>query len=275
MDFFPSVQAHHDIVHLGIAEFHDLIIQQNTVGRDRETEMLVCSLLQLSSVCNQVLDDLEVHERLSAEEVNFQIPSVAGIGNKEIQRLFADFEGHQGTSAVIFSFFSKAVLTCKITVVRNVQTECLDNRLTFSEIKDCAVVDILGKQLALFLQGPYFFERFPDIIFGILCGICLDYRLIAAGRILLYCINYVIDQIVDNMYASAVDIQYDIISVAAVLMNQSCLQSSIEQAAAGALCDSLSNCISTSKFQINRCRIEGSLLLFTGLIADRAAGLAC
>ena len=41
MNSLPSVQTHDNIVHLAVAEFHDLVVQKNAVCRDRETEVLV------------------------------------------------------------------------------------------------------------------------------------------------------------------------------------------------------------------------------------------
>ena len=46
-------------------------------------------LLLFSSVCNQIFDHLPVHQRLSAEEIHFQIASVSGIGDQEIQRFLS------------------------------------------------------------------------------------------------------------------------------------------------------------------------------------------
>ena len=85
MDLPASVQAHDDVVHLPVAEFHNLIVQQHAVGRDGKTEMLVMALLKLPAVGNQIFDDLPVHERLPAEKVHLEVPAVSGILNKEIQ----------------------------------------------------------------------------------------------------------------------------------------------------------------------------------------------
>ena len=120
-------------------------------------------LLLLSSVCNQVFYYLPVHQRLPAKEIHFQISSASGICDQEIQCFFADFVAHQGTTAMILTFFCKAVTTGEVTVVSNVQAECLHNSRTVFKCVDCIFIDIFGKQCPGFFQFMTFFQCFFDL----------------------------------------------------------------------------------------------------------------
>ena len=74
-------------------------------------------LLLLSSVCNQVFYYLPVHQRLPAKEIHFQISSASGICDQEIQ-CFCRLRSSSGATAMILTFFCKAVTTGEVTVVR-------------------------------------------------------------------------------------------------------------------------------------------------------------
>ena len=68
-------------------------------------------LFLFPSVCNQIFDNLPVHQRLSAEEIDLQVVTVAGIGDQEIKRLPANLKTHQRTAAMVLSLFCETVLT--------------------------------------------------------------------------------------------------------------------------------------------------------------------
>ena len=59
--FFSSVKTDDNVVHLFVHELLNFIIQKNSVCCKCETEMLVMKFLLLSSVSNQVFDNLPVH----------------------------------------------------------------------------------------------------------------------------------------------------------------------------------------------------------------------
>ena len=83
--FLTAVDPEHDIVHLAVHELLNLIIQQDTVSRHGKTEMLIVQLFLLPPISHQVFHNLPVHQRLPAEEVDFEIPPVPGILDQEIQ----------------------------------------------------------------------------------------------------------------------------------------------------------------------------------------------
>ena len=147
IDLFPSVQAQDDIGHFPVAEFRDLVVQENTVGGQREPELLIMFLFLRSSVFYQLLHHFPVHGGLSSEEVHLQVGPGSGIRDQEIQRFFSDFETHQGSAPVILSFFSEAVAARQVAVVGNMQAERLDHGLPGLEISHEFPVCILCKQL--------------------------------------------------------------------------------------------------------------------------------
>ena len=53
---------------------------------------------------------------------------------------------------MIFAFFCKAILTCKVTIMCNVQTQCLHDCRSLLEIKDMTLVHILGEQFLILFQ---------------------------------------------------------------------------------------------------------------------------
>ena len=69
MDLPASVQAHDDVVHLPVAEFHNLIVQQHAVGRDGKTEMLVQPMVKILAKSHQsmIITDPkgEIYEKTS------------------------------------------------------------------------------------------------------------------------------------------------------------------------------------------------------------------
>ena len=77
------------------------------------------NLLLLSAIRNQILHNLPVHQRLTAEKVHLKIPSVAGIGNQKIQSLLSHLKAHQLPATVILALLRKTVATGKITVMGN------------------------------------------------------------------------------------------------------------------------------------------------------------
>src|SRR5699024_1512383 len=94
-------------------------------------------LFLFSSIFYQTFYHVPIHERLTAEEIYFQIYPVSGIGDKKIQSLFSHLIGHQSSSAVVLSLLCKAVPAGKITVMGNVKTQCFYYCLSFFKMVDC------------------------------------------------------------------------------------------------------------------------------------------
>ena len=217
MDFFPSVDAEHHIVHLPVHEFLHLVVQQNSVGGQCKTKMLVMKLLLLPSIGDQILHHLPVHKRLPAEEIHFQILPAAGAGNQKIKRLSPHLITHQGAASMVFSFLRKAVPACQIAVVGNVQTERLYHRLfRLHNIFYIPFIDIFRIQPAGSSQLIQIRRSLPDLLLRIPVrqkpyGLFQSFFLIIR--------NHIIDQLVHHMNRTAVHIQKNIVTIIFILVN--------------------------------------------------------
>ena len=115
--------------------------------------------LLLSSVSNQVFDNLPVHQRFSTEEIHFQIASASGIGDQKVKCFLSDFIRHQRTSSVILPLLGKTIATRQITVMGNMQTECFHNRLALFDFVYVIFINIFRKKLSCFCQLRYRFQN--------------------------------------------------------------------------------------------------------------------
>ena len=169
MNFFTSVHTENNISHFFITELHNFIIEKNTVRCQCKTEFFIMEFLLLSSVCHQVFDNLPVHQRLSSEEIHFQVLSGSGIGDQEIKSFLTHFKRHQCSSSMIFSLFGKTVSTGQITIMGNVQAQSLYYCLSIlCKFINNVFVYISGKQHTLFFQFLTLGNRSTDISLRIL-----------------------------------------------------------------------------------------------------------
>ena len=75
--FFSSVKTEHDVVALAVSEVNNVVIDQHSVGGESETEILARILLDASGICHQLLDNVKIHQRLTAEEIDLKVMSFA------------------------------------------------------------------------------------------------------------------------------------------------------------------------------------------------------
>ena len=120
MDFLPTVQTENHIAALPVGPFNHIVIHKHAVGGQGEAEILIVLLFHRAGVGNKILDDLEVHQRLTAKKVHFQIAAAAGILNQKIQSTLAHFKAHYCPVAVIFTLAGKAVGAVQVAGVSNV-----------------------------------------------------------------------------------------------------------------------------------------------------------
>ena len=159
-----SVNAEDHIGHFFINKLLNLVVEQDSVGRQGKTEFLMIGLLQAPAVGYQVFYHLPVHQRLAAEEIHLKIHPAAGIGNQKIQGLFPHFKAHQGASAVIFPFLRKAVAAGKVAVMGNMQAQGLDHGLTFFKIHHEIMVNVLCQKLFHVNQLLDILQRLPQFL---------------------------------------------------------------------------------------------------------------
>ena len=77
--FFSSVEAQDHVVALLIGPLDHLISDAHAVCGQSEAEILFLLFLYTSGVSDQLLADFEIHQRLSAKKVHFQVPSKARV----------------------------------------------------------------------------------------------------------------------------------------------------------------------------------------------------
>ena len=72
-----AVQGQHHIAHLPIAELYDLVVDEHAVGGEGEAEVLAPFLLYAAGILHKPLYHVPVHQRLTAEEVHFEVGAAA------------------------------------------------------------------------------------------------------------------------------------------------------------------------------------------------------
>ena len=97
-------------MHFLVGKLDDIVIDQQAIGGQGEPEILVVEFLLFPCVGHHILDHLPVHQRLAAEEIYLQIPAGAGVGNEEIDGLFAHLQGHESPVALVLALTGKAVV---------------------------------------------------------------------------------------------------------------------------------------------------------------------
>ena len=141
----PPVKTQHDVVHLAVAELHDLVVQEHAVCSKRKAEVFIVQFFLFPPVGDQFLHDFPVHRRLSAEEIHFQISSVSGIPDQEIKRGFPGFRRHQSPAAVVFTLFRKTVPAGQIAVVCDMQAHGLHDTRSGGKYFNSRFIGFLGK----------------------------------------------------------------------------------------------------------------------------------
>ena len=128
---------------------------------------LLCASSWERPYSTSCFNHLPVHQRLAAEEIDFQVPAVSGIGDQEIQRFLANLKAHQRSASMILALFCKAVLTGKVAVMRDMQAECLDNRLALLEIHNEVFVNVSGKEFFLIDELLNVLKRLSDLFLAV------------------------------------------------------------------------------------------------------------
>ena len=73
MNFFSSVNADNDIVHILIYEVNSFLIHQSTISGCRKPKMLTGTFFKASSICNRFFYNIKINHRFSAEKIYFNV----------------------------------------------------------------------------------------------------------------------------------------------------------------------------------------------------------
>ena len=220
MDFLAAVQTQDHIAAFLISPLDDVVIHQHAVGGQGEAEILPPLLLNTAGVCHQILHHLEVHQRLAAEEVHFQIAAGAGIFHQEVQGALAHLEAHDGPVAVVLALAGEAVGAIQVAGVGNVQAQGLHNASGLLLQLACHGCESIGsKQLAGFLQGHHLIVALRQI--GSITGGIL-FRHGRQDCLPVVCFKHaddVVGDLVHHMHAAGANVQHDIEAAQFILMN--------------------------------------------------------
>ena len=131
-----------------VAPVNDLVRDADAVGRHRKAKVFVVLFLDAACIGNQLLADFEVHQRLTAEEIDLQIAAGAGVFDQKVQSALAGLKAHQAGLAVELALRGKAVAAVQVAGVGHMQAERLDHIGTVFKVKGVVGVGIGRKQLA-------------------------------------------------------------------------------------------------------------------------------
>jgi hypothetical protein len=126
IDFFSAIQTEDNIVHGFIEIFPGFSIKQYPIGGHCKFELLIVFGGHFIAIHYQLFDHIQVHQRLSAEEIHFQVFPVFGLGNDKINGFFSHFQRHQQFFAVKVALGSKTIGTFQITVMGHMKTQGFD-----------------------------------------------------------------------------------------------------------------------------------------------------
>ena len=246
VDFFSAVERKHDIAAFAVRKLDHIVIDEHAVRGQRETEGLALLLLDGSRIRDEVLNDLEIHERFAAEKVNFEVPSGARILDQKIEGAFADFEAHHRALAVVLTLRREAVGAVQVTGVRDVQAQCfyhagspglqlarhrlvriLREKLTgVLQIHDLIIAgaDLLrvahfgARVLFLHLEKHSFRECFDvDHAAGFPVVFRVEFLLVRVD--LFESRDNVVGKVIHDMEGAGANVQHDVIAAKFVLMN--------------------------------------------------------
>ena len=230
MDFLAAIEAQHDIVALLVAEVDDIVVDEHTVGGHGEAEVLVVDLLLLAAVGDELFDHVEVHQRLTAEEIDLEVAAGAGVLDEEVHGPLAHLEAHQGAVALIAALRGEAVGAVEVAGVGDVEAERLDHRLAVFEVESHVFVDVGSPKLAGGFQRGHVLEALAQVGLGDVGAVgilCQHGGHDLVGRVLFVHRNDVVSHVVHDMDRAAAAVQHDVISVQLILMYHFILQSII------------------------------------------------
>ena len=216
VDLLAAIERKHNIMTFLVAPVNDLVRDADAVGRHRKAEVLVILSLDAARIGDQLLADLKVHQRLTAEEIDLQIAAGAGVFDQKVQRALAGLKAHQAGLAVELALRGKAVAAVQVAGVGHMQAERLDHIGTVFKVKGVVGVGIGRKQLAGGGQLVNVVQHIVDVVcrdigavrvlFGEGCSSLLPAAaLVDQG-------DGVIGDVIHCMHAAAIDIQHNVVT---------------------------------------------------------------
>ena len=221
MHFFSAVQAENDVVHFFIHEIDHVIVDKHAVCGEGETEILVVFFFHTSCICHELLNNIPVHERFTAEEVHLEVSSRAGICDEEIKSLLTNLKAHERALTLIFTLACEAVFTVEIAGVCHVEAERLNHIAVILIIKCELFILIFGEKLSIFLQRLHIVDAKKDLLLVHTFHVAVFFKDggndLLLGVALIH-LDDVICHLIHAVYRAAAGIENDIVTVQFILM---------------------------------------------------------
>ena len=214
VDFTAPVEAQHDVAHLAVCKVDHVVVDQHAVRRQREAEILVAFLFAAARVGDELLDDVEVHQRLAAEEIDLQIAAAARMLDQKVERLAADLERHDGAVAVVLALAREAVGAVEVAGVRHVQAQRLDDvRALLLERAGDRLKGVRREELAVRFELLDLVAAFENVLLGhvLAAAVFLEHRgadLRARARLIHA--DDVVGDLVHNVHRAGTDVQHNV-----------------------------------------------------------------
>ena len=176
-----------------------------------------------AGIGHQLLHHVEIHQRLTAEEVHLQIVAGAGVLDKEVQGPLAHLIAHQGAVAVVLALTGEAVGAVEVTGVGDVQAQGLDDAGgTGLQLTRHGLEGIRGKQLARCLQLCDLVIALAHLLRRHTLGGTVFLGQLTDDGVAALAFEHgdnVIGQLVHRVDRAGADIQHDVIAAQLILMD--------------------------------------------------------
>ena len=156
IDLLAAIQGEHHIGHLPVNVLNVLVIEQHAVGCNCKAELLVIFFFQRPGIFHGSLHRVHGHQRLTAEEVHFNIAPLAGLGNHPVNGSLGGLHIHSHAAAgAKIAGGGEAIAAAQVAVMGDVEAECLDHSLA-GQLHSLLHVHIIviSKEQALLLKLP-------------------------------------------------------------------------------------------------------------------------
>ena len=219
VDLLAPVQAQHHIAAFPVGKVDHVVVDQHAVGGQGEAEVFALFLFDRAGIGHQVLDHLEVHQRLPAEEIHLQVAAAAAVLHQEIQRLLAHLKGHHGPLAVIFALAGEAIGAIEVAGVGHVQAQSLDHAGGAGlQLPRHVFKGVRGEELAVFLERCDLVVAFRHLG-GVLVealgqfadDLVLAFAFVQADEL--------VGDLVHHVHAAAAGVQHDVIIIQVITVN--------------------------------------------------------
>ena len=223
MDLLAAVEAEHHVAALTVGKVDHVVVDEHAVGGEGEAEVLARFLFTAARIGYQLLDHVEVHQRLAAEKVHLEVAASAGIFNQKIQSLLAHFETHHGAVAVVLALRGEAIGAVEIAGVGYVHAQRFHHACSaLLELPGDGGKGVRRKQHAGILERADLIEAFFQFFaghFGI-AHVLFKHRgddILAA--VIFIQADDVVGDLVHQMHGTGVDVQHDVLAAKFISVN--------------------------------------------------------